>query len=240
VDYQLPNDSANIEVHQRLRSAGFGKIAYVNTYGLGGYFPDPPRTANLESRLQRLIWVNDIAMGCDYIGNYDIHAIDAALWALGQRPVAASGASRICRPDPHGDSHDVCHAVFEYADGTVHNHLGQALKNYSGNDLSCRVWGQTGNALLSYQGKATFRSFDDAYSGDVVNLYEAGVVRNIAAFYRNVTKDNFKQETVSRSVDGALTCILGREAAARRQRLTMDEVLRENKRLEMDLSGLKT
>ena len=41
-----------------------------------------------------------------------------------------------------------------------------------------------------------------------------------------------------RAVDGVLTVALGREAALRRTKLTMDDLLRENKRLEADLSGL--
>jgi len=41
-------------------------------------------------------------------------------------------------------------------------------------------------------------------------------------------------------VDGCLTCILGREAAARRARLTMEELLKENMKLAVDLTGLKT
>ena len=43
-----------------------------------------------------------------------------------------------------------------------------------------------------------------------------------------------------RSVDGALATILGREAAARRSRLTMDDRLKEHRRLEVDLRGLKS
>jgi len=65
-------------------------------------------------------------------------------------------------------------------------------------------------------------------------------VRNIAAFYKNVTAGHFENETVPRAVDGVLTCVLGREAAARRIRLTMDELLKENRKLEVDLTGLKT
>jgi hypothetical protein len=49
----------------------------------------------------------------------------------------------------------------------------------------------------------------------------------------------FENETARRAIDGVLTCVLGREAAARRTRLTMDELLKENKRLEVDLTGLK-
>ena len=178
-------------------------------------------------------------MGCDYLGNYDIHAIDAALWVIGTRPTAASGVSRVARPDPHGDSHDVCSVLYEYSNGVVHDHVGQALKNFSTEDLSCRIYGQTGNAYLTYWGKATFRSYDDAFNGEVENLYEAGAVRNIAAFYQSVTEGQFANETVARSIDGALACILGREAAERKQRLTMEQVIKENRKLEVDLKGLK-
>ena len=41
-------------------------------------------------------------------------------------------------------------------------------------------------------------------------------------------------------MDGTLTAILGREATARRRYLTMEELLRENKKLEVDLTGLKS
>jgi hypothetical protein len=40
-------------------------------------------------------------------------------------------------------------------------------------------------------------------------------------------------------VEGTLTAILGREAAARRRSLTMEELIRENKKLKVDLTGLK-
>jgi predicted dehydrogenase len=242
VDYQLPTDPANIEVLKRVRDpeSAFGKIVRVSTAGSFGHFPDPPRTATIESRLQKLVWVNDIALGGDYLGNYDIHAIDAALWALGERPIAASGHARIARLNPHGDSHDVVLLTYEYASGVLHDHTGNALKNYLPNELYCRLYGPTSNALLNYWNKATFRSFEDGYSGDVENLYEAGVVRNIATFYRSITAGDFSNQTVPRAVDGALTCILGRIAGERHQRVTMEQILSENTALTVDLSGLKS
>jgi myo-inositol 2-dehydrogenase/D-chiro-inositol 1-dehydrogenase len=242
VDYQLPTDAANQAVLKKIRDpeSGLGQIRRVSTAGSYGHFPDPARTATLESRLQKLVWVNDIALGGDYIGNYDIHAIDAALWVLGERPVAATGFAGVGRVDPHGDSHDTSLVTFEYASGVLHDHRGNALKNLTPDELSCRVYGQTGNALLNYWEKATFRSREDSYSGAVENLYEAGVNRNIASFYQAVTGGDFSNTTVPRAVDGALTCILGRIAGERRQRVTMEQILRENTRLEVDLSGLKT
>jgi len=240
VDYQMPTDPANHEVLGRLRTPGFGAISQVATVGIGGGFQDPPKGDTSESRLRGLVWVNDIALGCDYIGNYDIHAIDAAIWALGKRPVAASGSSRICRPDPHGDSRDVCSVVFEYEGGLAHNHLGMALNNFVPGELSCRLYGPRGNALINYWGKASFRSPEDKYEAAVENLYEAGAARNIAAFYRDVTENRFENGNAQRSVDGVLACILGREAARRNDRLNLEQLLKENKRLEADLRGLKS
>lgn len=240
VDYQMPTDPNNNEVLRRLHTAGFGGISQVATVGIGGGFKDPPRANTIEDRLRQLIWVNDIAMGCDYIGNYDIHAIDAAIWALSKRPVAASGSSRICRPDPHGDSRDVCSVVFEYEGGLVHNHLGMALNNFVQGELSCCIYGLHGNAIINYWGKAGFRNSEDNFDAAVENLYEAGASRNIAAFYRDVTENRFENGTPQRAVDSVLACILGREAAKRNERLTMDQLLKENKRLEVNLHGLKS
>ena len=108
VDYQIPTDPFNIEVAKRIHSDAMGPLAKIVTVGVSGGYGDPPKTATLESRLQNSVWASDVALGGDWIVAFDIHAIDAALWAAGQRPVAATGVSRICRSNPHGDARDVC------------------------------------------------------------------------------------------------------------------------------------
>ncbi len=124
VDYQIPTDPSNIEVQKRIRAGEIGPLAKIITLGVTGCHDDPPLTANIESRLRKLIWDNDIAIGGSYIVSFDIHAIDAALWVVGQRPIAAMGYSRICRPDPHGGSPDTSAVAYEYADGLIHSHTG--------------------------------------------------------------------------------------------------------------------
>jgi predicted dehydrogenase len=240
VDYQIPTEPANVEVARRIREGALGKLAQVQTYGVCGGFPDPPKTTNLESRLQNLIWVNDIAMGCDLLGNFDIHAIDAALWIIGERPLAATGFSRIARPEPHGDAHDVCSLVYQYANGVVHNHFGQGLNNASDSALLAVCHGPLAHAQVNYWGKAFVRGGPQQYNGGTIeNLYDAGAARNIASFHQQISDGNFANETVRRAVDGCLTCILGREAAERGGVLTMEQLLKENRRLELNLKELK-
>lgn len=240
VDYQLPTDPHNIEVMKRVRAGAIGPVAVVNSHYFAGYFPDPPFTSTLESRLQRLTWCNDVAVGGGYHVNACIHAVDAVLCVAGARPVAATGYSRRVRENPHGDSHDTFSILFEFADGLVASHRGKHLNNQTGFDVVCQIQGQTGVAQTGYGGRATLKGAEDAYSGEVENLYEAGAVRNIAKFYEDVTANNCTNPTVARAIDGALATMLARQAALRKTRLSMAELLKEKQSLEVDLRGLKT
>jgi predicted dehydrogenase len=247
VDYQMPTDPFNIEVAKRLRDGGLGKLQMVFSVGTsgGGGFSDPPPGPTLESRLTGLIWVNDDAMGCGYIGNYDIHAIDAVIWAMGRRPVAAYGKGGRCRKDPHGDSFDTNFVSYVFEDGLAWEHqsaTGPTHDWLKQGSLEASIQGSEAAARLAYWGKAYVRGGPKQHyaGGSVENLYEAGAKRNIAAFHAKVLAGEFGNETAQRSVDSTLTCILGREAARRGALLTMEQIIAENKRLEVDLRGLKT
>jgi hypothetical protein len=73
----------------------------------------------------------------------------------------------------------------------------------------------------------------------MINLYPRGAEQNIDTFYKCVSNGIYDNPTVEPSVNATLTTILGREAAMRNTKLTWDEVIRGNKRLEVDLDGLK-
>jgi myo-inositol 2-dehydrogenase / D-chiro-inositol 1-dehydrogenase len=245
VDYQMPTDPFNIEVRKRLCKGGLGKLQMVFSVGNsgGGGFADPPLGATIESRLAGLVWVNDDALGCGYIGNFDIHSIDAVIWALGRRPVSAYARGGRCRKDPHGDALDTYFVTYAFDDGLTWNHqsaVGPTHDWLKQGALEGSIQGSEGAARLSYWGKAYVRGGPKHYGGGAVtNLYDAGAKRNIAAFYQNVLAGNCGNETTQRSVDCTLTCILGREAARRGTLLTMDDVVKENRRLDINLKGLK-
>jgi predicted dehydrogenase len=245
VDYQMPTDPINREVYKRIQEGGLGKLQMVFSVGKSGgtISNDPPPTNTLESRLTGLIWVNDDAMGCGYIGNFDIHVIDAIIWSLGKRPVSAYGKGGRFRRAPHGDAFDTNFVTYTFDDGLAWNHqsaIGPTHDWLKQGSLEGSIQGSDGAARLSYWGKAYLRGGPKHFGGgQVVNLYEAGAKRNIATFHENVLAGNCGNEAAQRSVDCTLTCILGREAARRGTFLTMEDLVKENKRLEVDLKGLK-
>jgi hypothetical protein len=134
--------------------------------------------------------------------------------------------------------------MFTFEDGMVWNHQsprGNCELWFSSNgSLAAEIQGSDASARLSYWGKAYVRGGPHHTPGGAVeNLYETGAVRNIATFYEAVTDGHTKSESVQPAVDSALVSILGREAAARRTTVTMADILKENRRLEVDLGGLK-
>jgi predicted dehydrogenase len=239
VDYQIPTDPHNLEVHKQIRAGAIGKVVGLHSYYIAPTRPDPAKGATIEDRLQRA-WVNDVALGGSYHVCACIHAVDAALWVAGTNPLSAVGVSTIGRPDPHGDSHDLFSLTLEFPDGLLLNHRGKHIDDLAPVENGCAVFGQTGHAHIGYQNQAFVRGPETAYRGSVDNLYEAGAVRNIASFYEQITAGDTTNPTVRRAVDSALATILGREAARRRERLTWQHLLKENQRLEVDLKGLKT
>ena len=241
VDYQLPTDPACIEVANRIREGGLGQLGHIASFGMAWHaWPDPALGADISSRFRNEIWLADTALSGDTIVSYDIHIIDGIVWVLGKPPVAALGCSRTYRPNPHGDRTDVASVVYECADGTIWTHVTQALdNNFDVTTLSASFFGMKATGHLQYGGKVYVRGGDKHYVGQMGGVFEEGVDRNVASFYWNITEGHFENASVQRAVDGHLTGILGREAAARKKRLTMEELLKENKKLEVDLKGLK-
>lgn len=243
VDYQMPTDPHNLECAKRFREGAIERLGIVKSFYYGGLFGDPPLTKTIESRLRSLVWVNDVAIGGSYHVNACIHPIQAMMWVLGQTPVAAAGISRTARIAPHGDSHDMYGITYEFADGLIWTHTGRHANGLTGPDDPLATCEFLGSAYMKigYGGRALIRGGSKHYAGGTIDdLYKAGAVRNIASFHQQITEGNFANETVRMGVDSCLATILAREACLRKGRMTMEELLKANHKLEVDLTGLKT
>jgi len=242
-DYQLPRDPVNMEVAKRIRAGALGKLQMVFSSGWAGGngYQDPPLEPTIENRLKDLVWCNDVALGGDYIVHYDVHIIDAVVWALGKVPVAAMGAAAAFRPSAHGDARDSSTVVYLFDDGTVWCHQG-VLGAYHDwiktGRLTASLQGTQGSACLSYAGKSYVRGGPRHFSGGVPNP-EASVRTNIDEFRQAIDAGDYSNAQVTRAVESNFAAILGREAAGRRTLVTLEELMRENRTLQPDLAGLK-
>jgi len=240
VDFQVPTEDLNIEVVRRCKDGLIGPLGLLSSFYCDESFPDPARSATIEDRLRGLVWVNDTEIGGDYLVNAGIHAVDAALWLAGAVPVSASGATRIVRPDPHGNSPDIVSVTYRFADGLIMNHQGEHLRNTHGFACSCTAYGRDGYAMVNYEGSAFVRGNKGGFrGGDVTNLYVNGISRNLDKFEACIRQGRFENETVASGVNSTLTTILGREAARKNTVLTWEQLMQEDLRIEPDLTGLK-
>ncbi len=239
VDFQTRTDAFIIEGIKRVRDGEIGAIGLLSSIYTDESFPDKPLEATVENRLRHLVWVNDNALGGSYLVNAGIHAIDVALWLAGATPVSAVGASRIVRANPQADSHDAYSLTYEFADGLLLNHRGELLKNQFGFHRECRAQCQAGRLDTGYAGNVVLRGIRTGWpGGEVKNLYAEGARRNIATFHRSVLEGDSTNPTVEPSINANLATILGREAGERRTRITWEQMLAENRRVEPDLTGL--
>jgi predicted dehydrogenase len=242
-DYQLPRDPVNREVAKRIQAGALGKLQTIFSSGWAGGngYQDPPLEATAANRLKDLVWCNDVTLGGDYLVHYDVHIIDAVVWAVGKVPVAAMGASAAYRPSVHGDARDSATVVYLFDDGTIWCHQG-ILGGYHDwirtGRLTASLQGTQAAACLSYAGKSYVRGGPRHFSGGVPNP-EASVRINIDEFRQLIEEGDCSNRQVARAVDSNFAAILGREAAARRTLVRLDDLIRENKALTPNLSGLK-
>lgn len=239
VDYQLPTDPVNIEVVKRVHEGGLGRLMHVDSVGFSPPWAEP-EVQTVEDRLRSGRWLSTIALSGDVITENTVHSINAVLWLTQRRPIKAIGKCRIARPNPRDDYREVYLVTYEFEDGVIWTHRCQSLRNQLEWALNLNAFGDKATALVSYRGKSYLRGGPKHYGGgNVESLYDQGAIRNIATFYKNIVEGRFDNPTVPQAADDVLTAALGREACARQTELTMEQLLKENKELPFDLSGLK-
>jgi len=238
IDYQMRTDPVNIEIVKRIRKGQIGDFGLVHSIGFGNGFLDPPHEAGIASRLRNLAWVPDDALGGGNLVNYDIHAVDAGLWIADGRPTSAMGSSRMVVNNSNSDSHRVSSVTFQFENGVIMNHISEHFRNVNDGALDAYVYGTEGYAETKYWGKALLRSNLGSHTGEVENLYNNGILRNIDTFHKSIVEGDVSNPTVQSGVNSNLAAILARETAKQNGLMTMEQLIEENVALPVDYSGL--
>jgi myo-inositol 2-dehydrogenase / D-chiro-inositol 1-dehydrogenase len=239
VDFQTRADPWHNEAIRKIRDGMLGKVGLIQSFYYDDGFLDPAREKTIEPLLHGLTWCNDNALGGAYVVNCDIHALDVGLWIAGELPECAVGYSLRNRLNPVHDSHDTYAVSFHLPSGAVWSHYGEHVKNNK-SGIGCFAYGQKAYVECHYSGKVFIRGIEDGWAGgEDTTLYATGMQRNVQTFHKSIVDGIHTNPTLEPSVNSTLVALLAREAALQQRKLTWDELLRDQKRLEPDLTGLK-
>jgi predicted dehydrogenase len=242
VDFQTRASKLYQDAVQRVHRGELGKIVSVEaTYQCGATWEkmdellrrDPK---NPETRLRA--WGVDRVLSGDIITEQNIHALDVACWMLDAQPLRACGTGGRTR-EFTGNCWDHFAVIYYFPNDIVVS-FNSHQSGFGYDDILCRVYGLKGTADTHYFGKVTVKTTEYANSADVGNLYTDGVVTNIGTFYGSITKGDCSNPTVQPSVRSNLTTILGRMAAYKNAFVTWQEMMRSNRKLVADFTGLKS
>jgi len=240
VDFQTRANPAYQEVVKRCREGQIGRLVSMEaTYHCGPTWARlleqlKGRENDPENRLRA--WGIDRILSGDVITEQNIHCLDVATWFADAHPLAAYGTGGLARGFGTCWDH---FAVIYYFPNDVLVSFNSKQMGHGYDDILCRVYGTEGTIDTHYSGKITMKAKEDGFNGDSNNLYQAGVVSNIATFYTNITQQDFTNVTVAPSVRSNLTTILGRTAAYQKREVTWDQMLKANEKWEFDLKTLR-
>jgi predicted dehydrogenase len=218
------------QVHQ----GAIGQLVLAEAFypWAGGGRGAPPKTA--EERLRS--WYYVLPLSGDFIVEQSIHSLDVATWILNADPVRARGVGghKVRPPDSIYDHFAV---TYWFPNDLVCSFTCIQSIPMIKDEIRARVYGSDGFIDVDYFGLVHLRGRETSLRENVGDLYTSGTVVNINEFHQAVVKGDCSNPTVAPSVRSNLTAILGREAAYRKTELTLDQLIKEGKKLEPDLTG---
>ena len=242
IDFQTRTDPFYQEAIRRVqKEGGIGRIVCGEaSYVAGSPWPRmlkelEPSPQDPELRLRA--WGVSRALSGDIITEQNIHALDVMTWVLDQHPVKALGTGGL-KSRTLGDVWDHFSVIFWFPEDLLVTFYSKQYGE-GADDIRCQMFGTEGALDTHYAGDVSIKGKANYAGGRDGMLYTTGAVRNIAAFYDQVTSGRLDYSTVAPSVRSNLTTILGRTAAYQKAEFTWDELMRSEERLDPHLEGLK-
>jgi predicted dehydrogenase len=183
-------------------------------------------------------WYYVLPLSGDFIVEQSIHSLDVATWIINADPLRARGTGGH-KVRPANSIYDHFAVTYWFPDDLVLSFACIQSIPMVKDEIRARAFGASGFIDADYYTGVVMRGPETAVRATVGDLYTSGAVVNINEFHDAVVKGDCSNPTVAPSARSNLTAILGREAAYRRDELTLAALLKEGKKLEPNLNGLK-
>jgi myo-inositol 2-dehydrogenase / D-chiro-inositol 1-dehydrogenase len=244
VDFQTRAHPAFIEALRRVHDGAIGEPVF----GEATYHAESPweehyemlKTSPEDPEVRLRAWGLDRALSGDIITEQEIHTLDVANWIMGEPPLWAVGTGGLKVRPKVGSCWDHFVVYYQYPGDVAIQFSGRQFKGHgTAEGIKNRMFGSKGILEAEYGGAVVIRGENFFNGGRTTEIYEAGAVNNIASFHKSITTGDFANPTVAPSVRSTLITILGRKAAYEERRVTWEELLQDEERLEPNLKGLK-
>jgi len=237
VDFQTRADKDFREAVGAVHKGAMGSLVMAEAWypWVGGGRGVPPATPEQQLRS----WYYVLPLSGDFIVEQSIHALDLVTWIINADPVRARGTGGH-KVRPANSIYDHFAVTYWFPNDLVLSFTCIQSIPMVKNEIRARVFGAEGFIDADYYTGVTLRGPETAVRGNVGDLYQTGTVVNINEFHAAILKGDCANPTVAPSVRSNLTAILGREAAYRREELTLASLLKKGQKLEPDLKGLKS
>lgn len=241
VGFQIRQAPPFVELTRRIHEGAIGKIACGQVYYYTGAIDRPawPDASAEERRLRNWVW--DRTLSGDIIVEQNIHVIDVCNWVLQGHPVKASGAGGRAGRTDDGDCYGHFNLTFTYPED-VHVTFSSTQFEKGWWDVCERFFGSKGVSEAHYENPVAIYGDDpwDYFKGLGAQQEKAGEFSTAGTFHGALDQaDAEKQKAFIASLTGgqfhnqaalgaesALSAMLGRMAAYRREVVTWEELMK--------------
>ena len=246
VGFQIRNAPPFVEMVKRIHAGALGEIVCGQAYYYSGALRVRP-TDGLSADAARVRnWMHDRELSGDIIVEQNIHVIDICNWVLQSHPVKATASGGRKVPTRPGNTWDHFNATFLYPND-VHVSFastqfikgwGQVAERFFGTKGACEshyshpvaIYGEEAwHAGLGPNQMSEEERKEAVRTGRFPGALEHADPEKQKAFVASITEGRNDNQAVQ-GAEGALTAILARTAAYKREEVTWDELINSNDR----------
>ncbi len=237
VDFQTRADENFRNAVHQVHQGAIGPLVMVEACypWSGGGRGVPPTTS--EEKLRH--WYYVLPLSGDFIVEQSIHSLDMATWIINADPMRARGTGGH-KVRPTNSIYDHFAVTYWFPGDLVLSFTCIQSIPLVKDEIRARAFGADGVIDLDYYGNVLMHGKEAVVKANVPNLYSSGVVVNVNEFHAAIAQGDCSNKTVVPSVRSNLTAVLGREVAYQGKELTLASLIKQGRKLEFDLKGLRT
>jgi predicted dehydrogenase len=240
IDFQMRAQESFQEAAARVHRGDIGKPVFGQSYFHGARSGLTKKYEGLDPELVRLKnFYSDRELGGDILVEQGIHVIDGMNWFMQGHPVKAFGTgghgdwTGTPQEIPNQTGWDHYAVTYWYPNG-AHVICSEAQLGQTTGGIVTNCFGIHGTLETRYNGLLRLYGKNPWPGVEKDKTMDQGTANNIKTFIRSIREGKPVNNAAS-AVESTLSGILGRDAALSESVLTWDELLKSQKRYEVNL-----